>query len=1256
MASLQPIHAPALRHASTQEAYDLHKAALEWSLAEPIIINSAEDIKSRVNWRERFEPYEHQVQNLITFCRRLPVTLLADDVGLGKTISAGLVLGELMYRRRISKTLVICPKILMPQWEEELQTKFGIDAYFCTGTAIKREIKRETPVLITTYDTARRHFDTLAKAGFDMLVLDEAHKLRNLYGTNNPPQIALRIRDALAKRTFKYVLMLTATPLQNRLWDLYSLVDLLTVAKGHRNPLGNPEDFADRFIEDRQDARHLVPGRAAEFRNILMSYMARTRRGDAHLLFPERQVRLHKVAPTQGELDLFSVIADTIQEMSPLIQISLAQALMSSPEALIAQMNNMAEKGTISASVVKKATQVASRIKLTAKLQGLDVLIDQLRKKREDWRLVIFTSRRETQNAIGRYLGEQGIPYGFIRGGQAQGNRKAIADIWKSPPQINVIVSTDAGAEGVNLQIANVLMNYDLPWNPMVVEQRIGRIQRLASDHANVFVVNTVLAGTVEEHVVARLMSKLQLASHAVGDVEALLESAGMEGTDDDEGSFEDQIRKLVIASLQGKNVAKATQLAEESIARAKSLIESEEETLNNVLGNLDGAHKQGPKIPELERKEPSLSCRDFVMRALRSEGGQIREYETGVYEVALPGRSPEKFTFDERMADVEEDLESGMKPLIGKVIKYFSPGQPAFERLVQSWTEKCSHRLYDLSQVATPKIEGVVNAWLGTIEKSGPIGHKVLGRSGLFRGRALLRVQASIAHDSYEKLLEVALGSPTAGDLESPDPNESFPIKEGEVSVDEMGLSLNNGGLEAILKDRDISQFCRFYEARKQEELGKAESDERKKKKLEDDFTPRVFPTLVGLTGVSFESIGLKVEFLIEGQGPYEAEIKICPSTEQVLGEPSRKSCSVSGISAPDVCMEQCAVSGQTALRHRLFRSEQSGRFALTQYSKRCARSNRILLPDEVGVSSISGAEVSCDLLIKSPVSGKCAEAHELVVCELTGDRVLPDELVVSQISGKKFRSDQQARSGLTGLVGHTTEFVVCVVTGAPIAKGEAERCEVTGKYALPSRLQVCSLTGKKAIPREVDQSAVSGKVALKQFFEKSSVSGKPFLKGEGVRSCSGKSCLPAEALPCSWSGRLAFPDELHRCHLTGLAVSMEFLTDTHKHQSQLSPLREALNGSLRGADRTDLWPQIAQVASKYLGQAVVVSAVESPSRDKLGVCVECKKWLGLKTRYAGFILEIQPEVKILGLIAYGRRERDYWIIEDSIPASKLE
>src|SRR5205823_7445103 len=131
--SAHQIQGKILRSETVPEEYRVYRAGLEWDLSDPIVIESRHDFKSEPRWRDQMEPYHHQVTNLITFCRRLPVTLLADDVGLGKTISAGLVVSELISRSRISKVLVVCPKLLGPQWKEELETKFGVQADVAIG-------------------------------------------------------------------------------------------------------------------------------------------------------------------------------------------------------------------------------------------------------------------------------------------------------------------------------------------------------------------------------------------------------------------------------------------------------------------------------------------------------------------------------------------------------------------------------------------------------------------------------------------------------------------------------------------------------------------------------------------------------------------------------------------------------------------------------------------------------------------------------------------------------------------------------------------------------------------------------------------------------------------------------------------------------------------------------------------------------------------------------------------------------------------
>jgi superfamily II DNA or RNA helicase len=731
-----------LRRAGDADAYRLYRAAQEWDLIDPILIRDRDDLKSEHKWHDHVKPYYHQITNLITFCRRLPVTLLADDVGLGKTISAGLIASELMSRSRISKILVVCPKLLMPQWKEELESKFGIPGFEAVGNKLLQvKLPEGGGAAITTYQSARMYLNALSQAGFEMLILDEAHKLRNLYGTNQSPQVAQRFRDALANRMFKYVLMLTATPIQNRLWDIYSLVDLLSVARGHQNPFGSEGVFARTFIaDDRTQARQLVPRMREPFRSVVYGYMSRIRRADANLHFPERIVQLHRVDPTREELELIDLTAGSIQSLNRLAQISLLQALISSPHALLSQLKRMAENGTVPKSLASKAEEIVERTPDTAKLQGLGVLVEKLRAEQpERWRMVAFTTRRETQTSIEAFLQARGIACGLINGDSGARNQRTIALFKKPVPEIHVIVSTEAGSEGVNLQAANVLVNFDLPWNPMIVEQRIGRIQRLASEHASVCIFNIILRGTFEEYIVGRLMEKLQMASHAIGDIEALLAASGMDDEQNEDGTtFEEKIRQLVVASLAGKDVEIVTRLAEKSIADAKIELETQEKNIDKMLGGMDEASDEIP-YPQLPQTVRSMRPEDFVLAAMKSLGTELAPESDQVYISRRDGKV-DRICFDEAHSS--------------DAVLY-RPGTGPFSRLVTRIAANGLHDVKDVDDKPGPKAQTVAKEWIegfGGKFRSAEV--QEVMRS--FTGTALVRARATVGHDSYERLVNV--------------------------------------------------------------------------------------------------------------------------------------------------------------------------------------------------------------------------------------------------------------------------------------------------------------------------------------------------------------------------------------------------------------------------------------------------------------------------------------------------------------------
>jgi superfamily II DNA or RNA helicase len=1207
--------------------YRLYQAGLEWDLTDPIVIERAEDFKSAYRWRDRLTPYLHQVGNLITFCRRLPVTLLADDVGLGKTISAGLIISELVARSRLSKVLIVCPKILAQQWKEELESKFDIPAQIAFGKDLIQAEPDEIGAVITTYNSARLHLEKIPEDRFQMLVLDEAHKLRNLYGVQKTPEVAKRFRKALEDRRFPFVLMLTATPIQNRLWDLYSLVDLLTVARGHDNPFGTPGMFARRFIADNRDqARELKPEARDEFRSIVYSYMSRVRRGDAKLYFPERKVLRHEVQPTAAELQLIKTIAKPIQKLNKLTQISILQALTSSPEALSAQLTNMARKGTVPPDLAMSVKAIVDGMPLSAKLNGLGNLIEKLKIENPyGWRLVVFTIRRETQTTIQNFLTDQGLKVGIINGDSGERNQETINLFRKNPPGYRVIVSTEAGSEGVNLQVANVLVNYDLPWNPMIVEQRIGRVQRLASDHAYVSIYNVTLKGTFEDYIVGRLMAKLQMAAHAIGDVEALLQGADVSDGDEDAGSsFEEQILKLVLAALAGKDTDKATKLAEKSIEDAKTELEREEETINKMLGGTDGTEYVGPRTPILPNVIRSMQPRDFTLSALDLLGIKLTAESNGLY-LAEESGGREYIRFSD-----QADLP------VRSV--FYGPGSPPFQRLVTRVVATGIHDVEDLDHDPVKNCEEIAHTWTDGFGAK-PTTTEISDVSRAFDGAALVRVRATVAHDRYERLISVPC---------SPEDHRATSGRSGLDALprtiekpETIGIKLEKLKNAASL-DEGISEFSRFYLERREYETQRTE-DERKRRKLQDEFTPNLEMTLVGLDGKLHREVKLKTRYSFDTADEYESFLTVSPHSGKIIDSPELGLCSKTGITAPSSCLSKCEITGADALRHILVKSDVSGRFALPEFTVLCATSGKRLFRDEAELSDVTGNLVSSDLLKISAMSGKRAEPEHFETCLFTQADLLEDELAVSEVSGKKYRLDQQTRSVVSGRTGHRQEFVICHETRQPIVPDEAERCEITGYHVRIGVLERCEVSGKKVLPIGLDRCTISGKRALKRYLIRSSLSDISLLREIAVQSAGGLFCTQAEATTCVWSGHKFHPDDIRKCELTGLRIHFQFSTSSSPYR--LLPLIEMLDGIKRNSDEADKWPDVADriaTATKG-GKYNVEAAVLSPDSQHLATCSALRTLFGIRTYQVGALYDLAKN-NVVGRICIGKRGRENW------------
>ena len=513
------------------------------------------------------------------------------------------------------------------------------------------------------------------------------------------------------------------------------------------------------------------------------------------------------------------------------------------------------------------------------------------------------------------------------------------------------------------------------------------------------------------------------------------------------------------------------------------------------------------------------------------------------------------------------------------------------------------------------------------------------------FTGSTLIKVRSTVAHDSYERLISIDC---------LPDDHRIDTELKGlepvtEFIDDPSGVGMIPDQLtEKAMSDVGVSEFCRFYKERMVQEIAAAGSDVRKKKKLEDEFTPRIEMSLVGLQGTVHRQLQVKVLYDLEPAAEYTSTLLIVPSEKKIIESPDLSKCESTGRIVPSDCLDKCEISGLKVLRHLLITSEKSGRRALPEYTVICSLTKKRLLNDEVEKSAISGELVTSSLLMTSALSGKRAEPKFFGRCEFTSSEVLKSELAVSQISGKKYRIDEQMQSVVSKKTGHRQEFIFCAETNQPLLVSEAETCEVTKKVVIPGLLELCEVSKKKVLPSELEKSAVSGKKALKKFFVSSSISNARFLEEEAIRSIEGNFCSPLEAKKCSWSDNKYHPDDLKICNLTELPIYVGYLSG--KNQAGLEPLVNLLRGVERRTDEQEEWGPIADKVSKVLQSKnwTVESAILSPDKKKLAICFEVKTWMGLKIRYAGLLYSIQ-DANIIGRVALGKLENNDWSFEES-------
>lgn len=575
------------------------------------------------------EFFAHQYKPLLTLLES-PANglLIADEVGLGKTIEAGIIWTELRAREDMRRLLVVCPAMLREKWRDELKNRFGIDAGIVNAATLADELRHSSSfgpskAWIASYQALRPPRSwrpTVESAGkrlsarsvlanlleenatedplIDLVVFDEAHYMRN-------PESAAHTLGEMLREVSHHRVLLSATPINLANEDLYHLLRLcdpdhfqypssfremlaanrpLVLARDAALRRGSQAEeiidhvkaaaASDLLQQSRQLASILEDPptperlRAADYRaelasslervNLLGHVVTRTRKRDVQMERPRREVTPEKVPMTEAERKFYTYVTEVTRDYAwrrgisdgfllatPQRQVcscpaAFARAWLGGDATLADDMAELVledkEEGEdeneledISATLKEFLLANRPRDVDVAELERADSKLARLLEVLTDYfadnpgeKVILFTSFRATAHYLSERLSTGGMKSMLLWGSMRESKQDLINE-FKERPELRVLVSTEVAAEGVDLQFCRLLINYDLPWNPMRVEQRIGRIDRLGQKAKVIYIWNLFYQETIDERILGRLLSRLKVFEEALGEPEPVI-------------------------------------------------------------------------------------------------------------------------------------------------------------------------------------------------------------------------------------------------------------------------------------------------------------------------------------------------------------------------------------------------------------------------------------------------------------------------------------------------------------------------------------------------------------------------------------------------------------------------------------------------------------------------------------------------------------------------------------------------------------
>ena len=692
----------------------------------------------------RIEPALHQIYaaNRVVSKNPRPRMILADEVGLGKTIEAGLVIKELRARGLIKRVLVITPASLTQQWRQEMKSKFNEEFAIIDGAAVKflsRDggnpwKKRDNVICSLEFARKEKHTKSITEAEWDLVVFDEAHRLRRRrIGKKTDTTRAYRLADQLKEQYG--LLLLTATPMQLHPYELYSLIELVEPG------LYSFEDYEDQIdhipvlnsimqellrwdeldSREQKDLRRLLPSydldeyegrseaegqiiREHPFADILIRNRKATVGG-----FTNRIAKIYPVNLTEEESKLYEDITDYIfrgynralqnkQHFTGFTMVTYQKLLASSSYAMYEGFNRRIER--LEASIddqkiedepsknkkynlddledvreaedpmslidshiwsedVRKIIELEDTQKEIREIKGLIDRLENLRDSKAQGllralsdlppkqKVLIFTQYKDTQEFLRQTLEMNGYDVVVFNGNMNLDDKETAVQTFRTRSQI--LITTEAGGEGRNFQFSSTIFNYDLPWNPMKIEQRIGRLDRIGQK-SDVHIYNLACQGTIEERILDVLDKRIGLFEQSVGSLDPIL------------GEVEKDIERLILTRDD-----EAFEEYVEDIERKISQARITERTWQNfVMDRASFRRDIANKIIEDDRMATPDDLKAHIGKSLKFLGGWLSNHKRAGEIIQLPdklikrlkgGKKTYRGVFDPQTALEHENL-----------------------------------------------------------------------------------------------------------------------------------------------------------------------------------------------------------------------------------------------------------------------------------------------------------------------------------------------------------------------------------------------------------------------------------------------------------------------------------------------------------------------------------------------------------------------------------------------------------------------